>query len=215
MSLIINKQLLPRDHPNRSTRKLIEPRARIWHGTANFDANATDIMNAKYAGRKYVKKFDEVNKKWVYFEEDGVTIFRYGSTHVYIDIDSAIIVTPLDEETYNCGDRQLPYQDTNPNVNGYKGQMKLAHDLFNNKNNLYTLSIELCMNNMKKWDIVCSNALEFIKTYMPDPNISDYRHCEITGKNCPSPFVNLNIKGVDPRWLEFKKSIDKTLGKKV
>jgi hypothetical protein len=215
MPLIVNKQILPRDHPNRSTRKLIEPKARIWHGTSNFDAKATDIMNAKYAGRKYIKKFDKINKKWIYFEEDGVTPFRYGSTHVYIDADSVCQIALFDEETYNCGDRQLPYQNTNPNVNGYKGQMKLAHDLFDNRQNLYTWSIELCMNKMSQWDTVCSNALEFIKIYIPNKNIPDYRHYDITGKNCPSPFVNMSIKGIDPRWLEFRKAIDKTLGKKV
>jgi len=211
MSLQITKNYIPIGHPNRPGKLLKGIKARIWHGTANFNSSATDIMNVKYAGRKYTKKWNEKEHKWYFFEEDGKTPFSYGIAHGYIDYDSAIITIPTDEITYNCADRQLPY-GTIKGIEGYKGQSKLSYDLFNNQPNSYTWSIELCMNDMNKWDLVCDNAIEFVKQYMPGLDKEDLRHYDVSRKNCPSPFVNLLIKEIDPRWIEFKKEVRKALG---
>lgn len=205
MSLQIIEKYLPEGHPNRPGIKLIEIKARVWHGTANFKPGATDLMNVGYASRAYKKRWNNIKNKWDYFEVDEKTPFVFGSAHVYIDVDSATIAIPLDEIAYNCGDRPNDYN------NGYKGQTKLAHDIFNNKNNNYTWSIELCMNNMNKWDLVCDNAIEFVKQYMPGLQIEDYRHYDVTGKICPSPFVNLFIKELDPKWIMFKNKVKEAL----
>jgi hypothetical protein len=194
--------LIPIGHPNRPGIKLSGIKARVHHGTANFDSGATDIANGRYAGRAYIKKWDTKNGKYIFYESDGVTPFRFGVAHVYIDKDSAIIKVPLDEVTYSCGERNLPYD------NGYKGQTKLAYDMFNNQQNYYTLSIELCMNDMGAWDKVLANAIEFITTYMPKADIPDLRHFDLTGKNCPSPLVGVNG---DAAWNAYKEKIRKAL----
>jgi hypothetical protein len=211
MGLIINEYYLPIGHPNRPGIKLKGLKSRVWHGTANFRSGATDTMNVGYASREYTKKWNEDKKKWDYFEVNGDP-FSFGSAHVYIDVDSATLSIPLDEVAYSCGDRQLPYQNIQPGIRGYKGQTKLAYDIFNNQNNSWTWSIELCMNQMDKWDLVCDNAIEFVKEYMPGLELLDLRHWDLTAKVCPSPFVDLTIKEIDPRWLTFKEKVRKVLG---
>ena len=64
---------------------------------------------------------------------------------------------------------------------------------------------------MQAWDEVLANALELIKTKMDQPNLADYRHYDMTGKICPSPFVNTTIVEVDPRWVKFRDRIRKAL----
>lgn len=195
---------IPLGHPNRPGTKLYGLKARVWHGTANFDSEATDIMNGQYASRTYIKKWDVTNGKYVFYEGNEKEEFRFGAAHVYIDKDSAVIKVPLDEVTWNCGDRELPYDAV------YKGQKKLAHDVFNNQQNYYTWSIELCMNDMSAWDKVLNNAIEFVRTYMPRTDIEDYRHYDLTGKICPSPMID-NSPNICPAWVAFRDRMRKTL----
>jgi N-acetylmuramoyl-L-alanine amidase CwlA len=202
MSIQIIESYIPKGHPNRPGTKLKGLKARIWHGTANLNHAATDTMNVKYAGRAYKK----INGK--FYESNGKTPFAFGIAHAYIDVDSVTLAIPLDEVAYSCGDRQLPYD------NGYKGQTKLAYDVFNNQPNSQTWSIELCMNDMSKWDLVCDNAIEFVKEYTPGLDKLDLRHWDLTGKLCPSPFIDLTIKEIDPRWLAFQDKIRKSLQQK-
>ena len=204
MSLQVTQDFIPLGHPNRPGTKLYGIKARVWHGTANFDKGATDIMNGNYAGRAYVKKWNTTLGKYEFFEADGVTAFAFGVAHVYIDKDSAVIKVPLDEVTYSCGDRELPYD------NGFKGQTQLATSVFNNQQNYYTWSIELCMNDMTAWPQVLANAIEFVRTYMPKADIEDYRHYDLTAKICPSPMVD-NSPGVCPAWATFKASVKTAL----
>jgi hypothetical protein len=42
---------------------------------------------------------------------------------------------------------------------------------------------------------------------MPGLALADYRHNDLTAKNCPSPFVNLNIRETDPRWVAFRDKV--------
>lgn len=206
MVSVVNK-LIPVGHPNRPGIKLLGKKARVWHGTANLNHGANDTMNAGYASRSYKKRWNEEKKKFDFFEVDGKTPFMFGSAHVYIDVDSATIAIPFDEVAYGCGDRQMQYQNTMPGVEGYKGQRKLAYDMLGNMNNSYTLNIELCMDRMDKWDLVCQNGIWFVKEYMPGLQLGDLRHFDLTGKVCPSPFVNMNIKEIDPKWFAFKSKL--------
>jgi N-acetylmuramoyl-L-alanine amidase CwlA len=209
MSLKIVENFIEKGHPNRPGIKLKEVRARIWHGTANFNPGATDEMHRKYMGREYKKVWNKDKKKFDYFETNGKS-FVFGGAHVYIDKDSATIMCPLNEVVWGCGDRQMPYGKTE-GIEGYKGQRKLAYDLFNNQQNYYTINIELCMNDMKNWDKVLDNAIEFAKLYFKKYNVNDYRHYDLTNKCCPSPFVDLTIKETDPDWLKFKDRIKEAL----
>lgn len=201
MALKVVFDYIPLGHPNRPGRKLISQDARIWHGTANTSPTATDEMHRKYAGRPYLKKWDSQNNRYLFYESDGVTPFVYGATHNYIDKDSVTIIIPHDEYAPGAGDKGL---DIN---NGYNGQTKLAKEVFNHQQNYRTIQTELCMNDMKSWDKVLSNAVEFTKLYMPHIKM-DYRHFDLTGKTCPMPLVNTSIEEVDPRWVNFVKRIN-------
>jgi len=201
--LKVNTDYIPLGHPNRPGTKLYGLKARVWHGTANLNSTAGDEMHRKYMGRAYKKQWNSKLGKYEYFEADGRP-FVFGGAHVFIDKDSATIMVPLDEVVWGCGDRPNDYN------NGYKGQTKLATEVFNNQNNYYTWNIELCMNDMSAWEQVLSNAIEFARTYMPNPDISDYRHFDMTGKYCPSPMVD-NSPGLCPAWVLFRDRVRKAL----
>ncbi|HEY9060500.1 MAG TPA: stalk domain-containing protein [Pseudobacteroides sp.] len=201
MALKVVFDYIPLGHPNRPGTKLYSQDARIWHGTANTSPTATDEMHRKYAGRPYIKKWNEETKSYKFYEQDGITPFVYGATHNYIDKDSVTIIIPHDEYAPGAGDKSL-----NMN-NGYNGQTRIARDVFNYQQNFRTIQTELCMNDMNAWDKVLSNAIEFTKLYMPHIK-KDFRHFDVTGKPCPAPLVNTSIKEVDPRWLQFVSRIN-------
>lgn len=195
----IKNQLIPIGHPNRKGEKT-KPIAVIVHYTANDSPTATDTANVNYIGRKYVVKNGEI------YEANGVDKFRFGSAHWFIDINSATLCIPQDEVVWGCGDRALPYD------NGYKGQTKIAQDVFNHKQNYLTINYELCNNDTIKnssadWEQVCNSAIDIIAKDMITYNISTdriYRHFDISGKLCPKPFVD-NEKA----WIDYKNKIIK------
>lgn len=205
MPLKITESFIPLGHPNRPGTKLYGVKARVWHGTANLNPTAGDEMHQKYVGRAYTKKWNTEKGKYEFFEADGKTLFRFGGAHVFIDKDSATITVPLDEVVWGCGDRPLPYD------NGYKGQTKLAAEIFNNQNNYYTWNIELCMNDMNAWGNVLENAIEFVAARMPGAGIANYRHYDMTGKNCPGPFVNPAAANSDKDWASFRNRVELAL----
>jgi N-acetylmuramoyl-L-alanine amidase CwlA len=193
----IKEQLISLGHPNRKGEK-IKPIAVVIHYTGNDAPTATDTANVNYVGRKYIFK------NGIYYEADGITEFRYGSAHWFIDQDSATLAIPQNEVAWGCGDRSLPYN------NGYKGQTKIAKDIFNHKQNYLVINYEICNNDVIKnsdedWKNACNNAIEIIVKDMINYNISTdmiFRHYDITGKICPAPFVK-----DEKSWIDFKNKI--------
>ena len=130
------EKLIPLGHPNRPGIK-INPIAIVVHYTANSTKSADDLANVNYIGRKYETGYylDKYNNKTKGIIEYGSTRngigkkFRYGSAHKFIDKDSCTTCIPTDEVTWNCGDRPLNYN------NGYKGQTKIAKEIFDHKQN--------------------------------------------------------------------------------
>lgn len=195
-------------HPNRPGTKLSTLKAIVIHYTQNDNPGATDTMNVKYIGRKYVKKD---NKK---YEADGVTPFQFGSAHVFCDMDSITEAIPLDEVAWGCGDKN------------YKGDyQRIAEKVFKRRQNFETVSVEICNNDVIKnspedWEAAVENAkqwvIEFMNTYnlkldvdgsmapqaVDDPppagTVFLLRHYDITGKICPKPFVD-----TPKEWKEF------------
>jgi N-acetylmuramoyl-L-alanine amidase CwlA len=196
---------VPEGHPNRPGIKLRGLKARVWHGTANFNSTANDTMHRAYMGRPYQKRWNQDKGKYEFFETSGAP-FAFGGAHVYIDKDSATIMCPLDEVVWGCGDRPLLYDPIN------KGQKPLAKQAFNNEQNYMTWNIELCMNDMTEWTQVLNNAIEFIKQYMPNL-IDDFRHYDVTGKPCPMQLVD-NSPNICPAWADFKNRIKENLNPK-
>ena len=216
--MIINKQLIPDGHPNRPKTILESLKAIVFHYTANDSPSATDIANAKYFGRGYTF----LNGK--YFEVDGKTPFRYGSTQILADMDSVTIAIPATEIAWSVGDRnKLPWTEQ------YRGQQPLSRNIFGCRPNYQTISIEICNNDVIKdsledWDAACANAASWIVEYLKIkglkvdvigsldltqsitnllPNtVLILRHYDITGKICPKPFVD------DPEaWGRFVRDI--------
>ncbi|MBN2039597.1 MAG: N-acetylmuramoyl-L-alanine amidase [Spirochaetes bacterium] len=195
----IIEQYIPNGHPNRPGKKLEALKAIVVHYTQNENPAATDTVNVKYIGRKYISMDSAI------FEADGKTPFRYGSAHVFCDMDSVTLAIPLDEVAWGCGDR---------NFNG--GQQRVAKTVFGNRQNYQSISVEICNNdaikdsdadweasvvNAKQWiidflksknlqvDVEASLNPQEIKAAPGKENILILRHYDITGKSCPVPFV--------------------------
>lgn len=97
------------------------------------------------------------------------------------------------------------------------GQQPIAKTLFQNRQNHYITSVEICNN--RNWDLAVENAGNWIAGYLKslnlhidltgslDPqnilslaaeNILILRHYDLTGKTCPKPFID-NF----PAWTTF------------
>lgn len=202
------KAHIPAGHPNRPGRKLDALKAIVIHYTQNDNPGATDTMNVKYIGRKYVKKDAKS------YEVDGVTPFRFGSAHVFCDMDSVTEAIPLDEVAWGCGDKN------------YKGgYQRIAEKVFKRRQNFETVSVEICNNDVIKdsledweaaveiakiWvinfmntynlklDVDGSMAPQLVETSPPAGTVLLLRHYDITGKICPKRFVY-----VPKEWKDF------------
>jgi len=195
----ITQDYIPVGHPNRPGVLLdkIGMLARIFHGTANRSLGADAEMHRKYCARVYKK----IGGKS--YEADGVTPFRFGCAHVYIDKDSAVEMIPPTEYAPAAGDHPLPAN------NGSKGQTIIARDLFVYRQNYRSFQIELCMNDMSAWDKVLKNAIYYVATRCPNPALLNFTHYDLTGKLCPEPFI---VKGAPfEAWAKFKLQLETTL----
>jgi len=211
---------LPVGHPNRSGKKLESLKAMIIHYTQNESLGATDLMNAKYIGRKYIKK--TINEEQKSFEADGKTPFSFGSAHVFCDMDSITLAIPTDEVSWGCGDR---------NFKG--GQQPVAATVFNKRANYHTVSVEICNNDIiknsdedwkgsvataKQWtidfikskglkvDVAGSLAPQTLKTGPKAGEILILRHHDVSGKNCPAPFIKDKVA-----WEAFVRDVAKAV----
>lgn len=191
--LVQHEKLIPKGHPNRPGGKLDKLLALVFHYTANDNLGATDTANAAYFARGYVKNANGI------FELGGTKKFGYGSTNKIVDKDSVTVSVPVGEPTYNAGDRQYPYE------NGFKGQTRLAKEVFGYRQNYTTISWEMCNND--DWPRVVMNTVddaieELIKLGIKPWNILLLRHHDLSGKICPKAFVDS-----PEAWEAFKADI--------
>ena len=190
--------MVPKGHPNRPGLKLEALKAIVVHYTGNEHPTMTDTANVRWISRSYVNKGSKI------YETDGVTPFRFGSAHVFFDMDSMTMALPLDEVAWGVGDRSHN-----------KGFMPIAHSIFKQRQNYCTLSVEICNNDVVRnstvdWDTAVINAREWIINHLiriktgidlegslnPQKAVTIekgkvllLRHFDITGKNCPAHFV--------------------------
>jgi len=125
---------------------------------------------------------------------------RHASAHMFVDEKEAICIIPLDEVAFHA------------NESGKSKISKLngSTDEFPNGNaNIYTIGVEMCT--MKgKLDVsekVEKNTVDIVAQLLNKFDLSAddiYRHYDITGKDCPKPFVSDT-----DRWKEFKKKVAK------
>lgn len=152
MSLEVIEKFIPEGYPNRPRPlRKNNPIAVIIHYTANFKKSANSLAHVKYVSRNCIKK------DGVTYELDGINKFTFGSGHIYIDSsNTAYRVLPYNEYCPGAGDIQLPKD------NGYNGQTKLAHEMFNHNQNYMTIQYELCVNSDGDWNKTVENAIEII-----------------------------------------------------
>jgi N-acetylmuramoyl-L-alanine amidase len=126
---------------------------------------------------------------------------RYASAHMFVDRDSATLIIPLDEVAYHANEKPCKISSLQATASYYKGGGA----------NLCTIGIEMCVEKdgtihadtiARCVDIVA----QLCKTYKLDPLKDIYRHFDITGKNCPAPWVTDSSK-----FTKFKKDVDAKL----
>jgi N-acetylmuramoyl-L-alanine amidase CwlA len=104
---------------------------------------------------------------------------RYAGAHFFVDKDSAVLIIPLNEVAYHANEKtcRVPKLGTNAN--------------------LCTIGIEMCVekdgtihpDTVKRTAELNAHLLSFYKLTTDDI----YRHYDVTGKNCPRPWVEQPI----------------------
>lgn len=123
---------------------------------------------------------------------------RYASAHIFVDRDSARLIIPLNEVAYHANEKPCKVAKLSATASYYKGGGA----------NLTTIGVEMCVekNGTIHPDTV-SRAVNVVaalcKTYKLDPLKDIYRHYDITGKNCPAPWVSDSTQ-----FTTFKKRVD-------
>jgi len=212
------KAHIPEGHPNRPGTKLSALKAIVIHYTQNDSPRATSSMNIRWIGRVW-----ETGEYWSNAQKrkllgpiergsqgkgpNGLGIaFRYGSAHVFCDMDMVMEAIPLDEVAWGCGDR---------NYNG--GYQRVAGKVFRNRQNFETISVEICNNDVIKnsdedWEMAVEKAKQWVIALLSSHNLKVdkegslspqmveeappagtvllLRHYDITGKICPKPLVD-------------------------
>ncbi|EPP1121248.1 N-acetylmuramoyl-L-alanine amidase [Listeria innocua] len=140
--------------------KLLRVSKIVMHYTANPGASADNH-------RRYFRDLKE----------------RYASAHIFIDDKEAICIIPLNEVAYHANEKACKVQALKATAGYYSG----------GNANLTSIGIEMCLD--KNGNITAATfnrsvdvAAELCKTY--DLTASDIiRHYDVTGKNCPAPWV--------------------------
>ncbi|EAE7519881.1 N-acetylmuramoyl-L-alanine amidase family protein [Listeria monocytogenes] len=140
--------------------KLLRVSKIVMHYTANPGASADNH-------RRYFRDLKE----------------RYASAHIFIDDKEAICIIPLNEVAYHANERSCKLTALQASTSYYRG----------GNANLTSIGIEMCLD--KNGNITAATfnrsvdvAAELCKTY--DLTASDIiRHYDVTGKNCPAPWV--------------------------
>lgn len=142
---------------------LIEPMGIILHWTANpggTDEGHQDFFDGADGGGS-----------------------RYASAHLFVDRDSARLIVPLNEVAYHANEKPSKVAKFLASTDYYK----------RGNANLTTIGVEMCVEkdgtiHQETIDRTILVVAELCRLF--DLNEEDvYRHYDITGKNCPRPFV--------------------------
>jgi N-acetylmuramoyl-L-alanine amidase len=101
---------------------------------------------------------------------------RYASAHIFVDRDSATLDIPLNEVAYHANDHTCRISKLKPNAN------------------FTSIGIEMCVekDGTIHEETVARAAkvvAELVKLYKLNPTTDIFRHYDVTGKNCPAPWV--------------------------
>ena len=130
---------------------------------------------------------------------------RYAGAHIFIDSKESLCIVPLNEVCYHANDNQR-YVGGKP----YRG----ASNKLGSNANLSTIGIEMCIE--KDGTIAAATfnqavdvTADLCKKYGLDTD-DLYRHYDVTGKNCPAPWVSKSSE-----WTRFKNAVKAKLGGKT
>lgn len=217
----MEQKLLPAGHPNRPGTLLKGLYGLVVHYTANDSPKMGADANIKWIGRTYIK-----GESGKVYEVDGKTPFRFGSAHVFCDMHKTVQAIPFNEVAYAAGDARLQWTEQ------YKGQQPIAHNVFAHAQNHYTISWEICNNDEIKnsdadWLGAVAQCKRSIVSFCQDHHLQIdsrsvnpqqaigapskgkvllLRHYDLTGKQCPAPFIQDSES-----WIDFIQSISKEL----
>lgn len=123
---------------------------------------------------------------------------RYASAHFFVDKTTKLLIIPLNEIAYHAND----------------GSRRGVSALKPNANFL-SIGIELCVErngtfHPKTIEHAEEVAVELCKRYKLNPLTDIVRHYDVTGKNCPAPWVKDGSK-----FTAFKKGVNASLGNKA
>ncbi|ALC92051.1 hypothetical protein AM500_21325 [Bacillus sp. FJAT-18017] len=119
-----------------------------------------------------------------YFDGEDGGGGRAASAHLFVDRDSASLIVPLNEVAYQANEKPSKVKRLLASVPTYRG----------GNANLNTIGVEMCVekDGTIHKDTVARTVkvvAELCKRFKLDPSADIYRHYDITGKNCPAPWV--------------------------
>lgn len=167
---------------SRPAYKLLSVKGIVIHWTASFGGTAKNHKT--------------------YFDGSDGGGGRYASAHIFVDKNEAICIIPLDEVAYHANEKACKVSKLKATASYYKG----------GDANLTTIGVEMCVEkdgtiHKDTIEKTAKIVAELCKKYKLDPSKDIYRHYDITGKNCPAPFVSTPSK-----FTNFKKRVKEIIG---
>lgn len=128
----------------------------------------------------------------------------FASAHIFVDRNKALELIPLDEVAFHANERK-----DGPLI----PSLKATAPYYGGGNaNLISIGIEMCMEKDGSIhpDTIARTILvvQMLQTKYGKHPV--YRHFDVTGKNCPAPFVTDKAK-----WEKFKSDVEKKEETKV
>ncbi|QJT71655.1 endolysin [Psychrobacillus phage Spoks] len=123
---------------------------------------------------------------------------RYASAHIFVDKNKALEIIPLDEVAFHANERK-----EGPLI----PSLKATAPYYGGGNaNLISIGIEMCMekDGMIHPDTITRTILVVQMLQQKFGKQPIYRHYDVTGKNCPAPFVSDKSK-----WEKFLADVEK------
>lgn len=157
--------------------KLASVKGIVIHWTANFGATAKNHKT--------------------FFGNGGGS--RYAGAHIFVDKTEALCIVPLNEVCYHANESTCRIKKLFGRVGNYQGNA-----------NVTTIGVEMCVEkngtiHKNTIDRTVNVVTELCKKFgLDDGDL--YRHYDITGKNCPAPWVTKPSE-----WAKFKDAVQAKL----
>jgi N-acetylmuramoyl-L-alanine amidase len=184
MTTLWREELIPVNPFTRPGTPLRIVRKIVIHYTGNRGASAANHViyfgkTLPTANRKIIAEAERLPEEQ---KKKKLKEVRYASAQLFVDPGDAVLIIPLDELAYHAS-------QANPDSIGI--EMCIEPDgSFHPETVRRTVEI----------------VAELCKRYALDPLQDVIRHYDVTGKNCPAPYVDY-----PEAWKEFKKSINRAI----